>query len=81
MLQPRLMAVRPLPDYKLELVYETGEQGTFDVAPYISGSWFGQLKDPLYFKTVHLVSDGAGLEWANGQDIAPHELFESCVPA
>ena len=29
-----------------------GEIKTFDVVPYICGSWFGQLKDEAYFQTV-----------------------------
>lgn len=46
----------------------------FDVAPYITGSWYGELKDAAYFKTVRLLPGSVGIEWINGQDIAPHEL-------
>lgn len=40
------------------------------------GGWFGGLKNPDYFSKVHLLSDGSGIEWPDGQDIAPHELYE-----
>ena len=81
MLQPRLIAVSPLTAMKLRLHYETGEVRVFDVTPYAEGSWFGELKDEEYFKTVHLLPGGIGIEWANGQDIAPHELYDySVVP-
>ena len=76
MLQPRLIDVTPLASMKLRLSYETGEVRVFDVSPYATGSWFGELKDETYFKTVHLLPDGVGIEWANGQDIAPHELYD-----
>jgi hypothetical protein len=66
-------------DYLLCLHYETGETKIFDVKPYLSGSWFGELKDRSYFRTVQMLPDGAGIEWSNGQDIAPHELYELSV--
>lgn len=45
MLQPKVIIAEPLADYKLSLVYENGEKRLFDVKPYISGDWFGKLKD------------------------------------
>ena len=80
MLQPKLKSVEAADPLKLRLVYETGEIKWFDVTPYVSGPWFGQLRDPRYFHTVRLISGGNGIEWPGGQDIAPHELYESSVP-
>lgn len=80
MLQPRLTGVEPVGNLKLRLDYETGETKLFDVAPYVSGPWFGELKEEKYFRTVHLLPDGTGIEWSNGQDIAPHELYECSTP-
>ena len=74
MLTPKLIDVKPLDGYKLLLTFETGEEKIFDVTPYISGDWFGKLKDIKYFNTVHL--SGYTVEWKDGQDIAPHELYE-----
>lgn len=81
MLQPTLKAVTPPEQYCLRLEYETGEIKVFDVAPYISGSWYEELRDVNYFNTVHLLPGGIGIEWNNGQDIAPHELYECSIPA
>lgn len=80
MLQPKLLSVEPMEQFKLLLKYETGETKLFDVIPYIRGSWFGELKESAYFRTVHLLPGGIGIEWSNGQDIAPHELYENSVP-
>ena len=79
MLQPRLISVKAMPDLKLYLCYETGEKRIFDVAPYVAGSWFGNLKNTEYFRTVRLLPGGIGIEWPDGQDIAPHELYELSI--
>ena len=76
MLQPKIVSVKPLKDYKIALEYETGIKKVFNVKPYISGDWFGELSDADYFQSVRVVRNGQGIEWANGQDIAPHELYE-----
>ncbi|MDR0294066.1 MAG: DUF2442 domain-containing protein [Oscillospiraceae bacterium] len=78
MLQPKILKVNPLTDYKVMVAFDTGEQKIFDVMPYISGDWFGQLRDAEFFKTVHIA--GNTIQWAGGQDIAPHELYDCSVP-
>ncbi len=37
MLQPKLISVEPIEQFKLLLKYETGETKLFDVIPYIRG--------------------------------------------
>ncbi|MDR1146928.1 MAG: DUF2442 domain-containing protein [Verrucomicrobiales bacterium] len=76
MLPPKILAVEPLAAYQLRLRYATGEVKVFDARPYLSGGWFGELRDTGYFKTAHVTPDGGGVEWGHGQDIAPHELYE-----
>lgn len=79
MLQPKLTKVEAMPNLRLRLFYETGEVKIFDVAPYATGTWYGQLKDEGYFSAVQLLPGGTGIEWPEGQDIAPHELYENSV--
>ena len=67
MLQPKLLKVEPVEPSKLRLFYETGEVKLFE------------LKDRAYFRTVRVLPGGGGIEWGNGQDIAPHELYEQGV--
>ena len=57
MLQPKIIEVKPLPNYQLYLKFETNEEKIFNVLPYISGDWFGKLKEERYFKTVRLSSE------------------------
>lgn len=80
MLQPKIVSIKPLADYKLALRYETGENKVFDVKPYIIGDWFGKLSEQSYFNAVRIIRSGKGIEWPNGQDIAPHELYNNSIP-
>ena len=80
MLQPAIVNVEPCADYTLSLRYATGEERLFDVSPYLEGPWFGELRDTAYFKAVRLAQGGSGIEWPNGQDIAPHELYDLSTP-
>ena len=79
MLCPKITDVKPLDGYKIQLTYETGEVKLFDVLPYMSGKWYEELYNNGYFKSVHLISNGQGIEWENGQDIAPHELYDMSI--
>ena len=81
MLQPKILSLEALAEYKLRLCYETGEEKIFDVSPYICGEWFGRLRDTEYFKTVSILPGDIGIAWADGQDIAPHELYDASIPA
>lgn len=79
MLQPNILKVIPMEKYRLRIEYDTGEIKIFDVSPYINGEWFVELADEAYFKTVRVLPNGEGIEWYNGQDIAPHELYENAI--
>lgn len=75
MLRPKAIKVEPLDNYELDVTFDNGERKIFDVKPYIKGQWFGELQDPCVFKTVHIA--GLSIEWANGQDICPDDLYYS----
>jgi len=78
MMQPKLLNVKPLKNYRLLLHYDNGEQKVFDVKPYIKGDWYGKLSDLAIFNMVKVV-DGWTVEWNEGQDISPEDLYElSC---
>jgi hypothetical protein len=59
------------------LAYENGEEKIFDATPYIRGEWFEELRDAAYFSAVRIIDDGDGISWPHGQDLAPHELYET----
>lgn len=74
MIYPNVKSVKPIENYSIIITFENGEVKCFDVKPYIKGEWFGELKNIDIFNSVRPCGDT--VEWANGQDIAPHELYE-----
>jgi hypothetical protein len=77
MLRPTATSVRAIDPYKIEVKFDTGETGVFDVAPYIKGEWYSELKDPCYFKNVF--TNGYTVEWPHGQDLCPDELYYDSI--
>lgn len=77
MLRPTAKNAVALPDYKLRIQFDNGEIKIFDVKPYIKGNWYSELADPSYFKSV--TTNGYSVEWANGQDLCPDELYFNSV--
>ena len=76
---PKITHVAALDDLRLLLRYETGECRVFDVAPYVRGEFFGELRNPAYFKQVSIAHGGDCVEWPNSQDISPEDLYELSV--
>lgn len=74
----KVVYVEVFKEYKLKIKFDNDEVKIFDVVPYISGNWYGKLRDREYFKSVHIA--GRTIEWQGGQDIAPHELYELSIP-
>ena len=77
MLQPNIKSVTPMEQFKLYLEYENGEKRIFDVNPYLKLPFYRPLNDISVFNTVHVVDNGWTVEWCNGRDISPYELYEN----
>lgn len=73
MLRPTAIRVIPQDHYLLRLTFDNGETKIFDVKPYITGSWYGKLRNPAYFHKVR--TDGFTVVWPDGQDLCPDELY------
>ncbi|GHV02492.1 hypothetical protein FACS1894211_13980 [Clostridia bacterium] len=71
--------VAALRDYKLDLLYANGEHKIYDFAPLFDRPFNAPLKNPVVFMTARIV--GCGVEWCNGIDICPDELYYNSVPA
>jgi len=72
-MRPRAIDVKPLEDYRLLIKFSNGEEKVFDVKPYLEDKVFFELKNKELFKTVKV--GGLSIEWANGLDICPDELY------
>ncbi len=75
----RIVSVKPLEDYLLEIEFTDGFCKVVDISPYIGKGISTALKDKSYFRTV-LLEDGGGIAWDNGYDFCPNFLRDD-VPA
>lgn len=73
MLRPTAINVKPKENYLLDVKFDNNETKTFDVKPYIKGTWFEELKNIDYFNNVK--TDGFTVVWEHGQDICPDDLY------
>lgn len=74
-MRPRAIDVKTLNNYILEIVFDNGEKKQFDVKPYLKFKQFEELKDEKKFKNVKI--SGLSIEWENGADICPDELYNN----
>jgi len=73
------VAVKPLAEYKLLITFNNKEKRVFDVAPYLSDSFFAPLKSISVFNSVKI--SPISLEWVGGIDMCPDELYYNSIPA
>ena len=74
-MRPRAIDVKILNNYELEIKFDNGERKIFDVKPYFKFKIFSELKDFEKFKKVQI--SGLSIEWENGEDICPDELYNN----
>lgn len=80
---PRVVAVHPLKDFKLEVIFSDGTKGIFDWSERLKkarpGGVFEPLQNPEYFAQVE-AWEGT-IRWPNGADICPDVLYEKLFQA
>lgn len=74
-MRPKAIEVKPLENYILEIKFSNGEIRRFDVKPYLNHNAFEQLKEIDIFNSVKIA--GLSVEWENGADICPDELYNN----
>lgn len=74
-LRPKAIDVKPLKGYVLEIKFDNGEKKLFDVKPYLKFKAFEELENEENFKKVKI--SGLSIEWENGADICPDELYNN----
>lgn len=72
-MRPKAIDVKPLNNYELLIKFDNEEERVFDVKPYLNHKVFADLKKIELFNTVKIA--GLSIEWANGADICPDELY------
>ena len=61
-------------DYRIELSFDDGTEGTVDLEKYLIGSMFEPLKDKSMFAQVQFDEELRTIVWSNGADLAPEFL-------
>ena len=68
----RVTKVTPEAEYKLDVTFDDGQRGLFDVAPYLECDAFRPLKKVVEFQ--HIRNGGYYVEWACGADLSADTL-------
>lgn len=68
--------VTALPNYRLRLKFNNGEQGEVDLSDELDGEVFEPLRDPALFSTARQDPIMKTVVWDNGADLAPEFLLD-----
>ncbi len=72
---PEPVEVRAIEKYKLYIKFKDGKEKILDMEQEINEKFYKKLKDYEYFKNVRISETGITVEWQNGEDIAPENLY------
>jgi hypothetical protein len=72
-MNPRIKEAIPGQDYTVHLTFDNGEEGIFDVKPYLDKGVFKELRDLSVFNSVRPFM--GTIQWKNGQDFCPDTLY------
>ena len=72
-MSPRVINVKPEKNYMLHLWFANGEEGVFDVKPYLNYEVFQALKDEKVFQTVRPFV--GTIQWENEADLCPDTVY------
>jgi DUF971 family protein len=76
-MNPRIVDVKTIENYKLKLTFSNGECGVYDCSPLLNFGVFQELQDKTYFQQVRVL-DGT-VSWPHEQDICPDTLYLDCI--
>jgi len=69
--------VEVLHDHVVWLRFADGFERTIDLAPYLHGPIFAEIRtNPAAFTAVHVDLEAGTIVWPNGADLAPDVLYE-----
>lgn len=74
-MRPKAIDVKVLNNYILQVTFDNNEKRLFDVKPYFKFKSFKELQDCEKFNTVKTA--GLSIQWDNGVDICPDELYNN----
>ena len=76
---PDVIEVKALEQYQIYLKFSNGEEKIYDMKESIEKiKYFNKLKNRKYFENVK--PRGDTVEWGNGEDVAPENLYYESIP-
>jgi hypothetical protein len=75
----KVVSVKPLENYLLEIEFADGLRKVVNIRPFIGEGISAVIKNESYFQQV-MLEDGGGIAWPNGYDFCPNFLRDD-VPA
>lgn len=73
---PRVVEVKPLPNYRLWVRFLDGTSGTVDLSHELWGPMFEPLANPDVFDQASVDPELETVVWPNGADLAPEYLYQ-----
>lgn len=78
-LNPRVVDLKPLDDYRLKLRFTNGEVRIFDVKPYLNLGVIAKLRDREIFEEAWV--EAGSVEWPCGVGFSYDTLYLESIPA
>ena len=76
---PDIIETRALEQYYIYIKFKTGEEKIYDMKNLIEKiDYYNKLKNREYFRNVK--PRGDTIEWENGEDVAPENLYYNSIP-
>lgn len=72
-MNPRIISVKPTDNYLLEVGFTNGQNGVFDVKPYLSQGVFNELADIAMFNSAKVFN--GTVVWNNDLDFCPDTIY------
>ena len=77
MIPPRIKDVKAVNDFNIELTYVNGERKLYDMKKFLNHNAYKKLNNVGYFSLVK--SAETTIEWPNGEDVDPNELYNNSI--
>ena len=72
-MNPYVVSVTPTDDFRLDIIFENGEQRIFDVKPYLKRGVFVRMQNPATFAAACVAA--GSVEWPGGLDLSYDTLY------
>jgi hypothetical protein len=77
----RIVAVKPLEGFRLNVRFNDGFEGVYAVEPRRRGGVFLKLLEPSVFNAVTINPDFGCVEWSGGIDLCPDTMHQEMTGA